>query len=79
MTVLSSSPEVGKGEEKISCETEGERVNVAFNASYILDILNNITSEEAIIELNSSLSPVAIKPIDDENYIYIVTPVRVIF
>ena len=39
----------------------------------------NIETEEAEINLNNSLSPVCIKPISEEEYIYIVTPVRVIF
>lgn len=77
--VMSSSPDVGTGEEVISCATEGGPVNVAFNAAYILDIMKNLETEEAEIELNNSLSPVCIKPTNEEEYIYIVTPVRVIF
>ena len=77
--VMSSSPDVGTGEEIISCNTEGNPINVAFNAAYIMDIMKNIETEEAEINLNNSLSPVCIKPISEEEYIYIVTPVRVIF
>ncbi len=79
LMVMSSSPDVGTGEEKISCITEGEKINVAFNASYIIDILNNIDDEEVTIEMNNSLSPVCIRPIGEKDYTYIVTPVRVIF
>ena len=39
----------------------------------------NIETEEAEIKLNNSLSPVCIRPDSEEEYIYIVTPVRVIF
>lgn len=77
--VMSSSPDVGTGEEMIVCSTEGNQVNVAFNAAYILDIMKNLETEEAEIDLNNSLSPVCIRPTNDEEYIYIVTPVRVIF
>ena len=77
--VMSSSPDVGTGEEIISCNTEGNPINVAFNAAYIMDIMKNIETEEAEINLNNSLSPVCIKPDSEEEYIYIVTPVRVIF
>ena len=79
LTVLSSSPDVGTGEEKIPCHTDGERLNVAFNATYILDIMNNIEDEEATLEMNNSLSPVCIRPVGEKDYTYIVTPVRVIF
>ena len=77
--VNSSSNDVGKGRESVSCVTEGASLNVAFNARYILDILKNIDAEEATIELNNSLSPVCIKPVSEEDYLYIVTPVRVVF
>lgn len=77
--VMSSSPDVGTGEEIISCKTEGNMINVAFNAAYIMDIMKNIETEEAEISLNNSLSPVCIRPDSEEEYIYIVTPVRVIF
>lgn len=76
---MSSSPDVGTGEEVIACETEGNAINVAFNATYILDIMKNLETEEAELNLNNSLSPVCIKPTDQSEYIYIVTPVRVIF
>lgn len=77
--ISSSSPDVGKGKEIISCHTEGDEVNVAFNAKYVLDILKNLEEEEAIMGLNNSLSPVMIRPIEEKNYTYIVTPVRVVF
>lgn len=79
ITVNSSSQDVGKGKETVSCETTGETLNVAFNSQYILDILKNMDAEQATMELNNSLSPVRIKPQNDENYTYIVTPVRVVF
>ena len=79
IVVSSSSPDVGKGRENIQCRTEGDTLNVAFNSKYILDILKNLSDEEAVMELNNSLSPVCIKPVGEENYLYIVTPVRVVF
>ncbi len=77
--VMSSSEDVGSGEETIECKTSGEDINVAFNATYILDIMQHIGTDEAVIKLNNSLSPVCIRPTNDEDYTYIVTPVRVIF
>jgi len=77
--VMSSSPDVGTGEEKIPCATEGGTLNVAFNATYIMDVMKCIESEDVVMRLNNSLGPVSIQASDDEDYIYIVTPVRVIF
>lgn len=79
IVVSSSSPDVGKGREVIECQTNGENINVAFNSKYILDILKNLNDEQATMELNTALSPACIKPTVESNYIYIVTPVRVVF
>ncbi len=79
LTITSSSPEVGAGREVISCASEGEKLNVAFNASYILDILKNLEAEEAVLSMNTSLSPVCITCEQEADYTYIVTPVRVVF
>ncbi len=77
--LTSSSPEVGNGKEVISCTSEGGNLNVAFNSSYILDILKNLDSEEATLCMNTSLSPVCIRSEEEKDYKYIVTPVRVVF
>lgn len=79
VTLTSSSADVGTGKEVLPCSTEGDALNVAFNAKYILDILKNVEAEEVILSMNTSLSPVCITAPAEENYIYIVTPVRVVF
>ena len=79
LILTSSNPEVGKGTETVACEMQGEPLNVAFNSQYILDILKNIVDEKITMELNNSSSPVCIKPIEEQNYLYILTPIRVVF
>ena len=79
LTITSSSPDVGTGREVIGCVTEGAQLNVAFNSRYILDILKNLESEEAVFYMNTALSPVCVKSTEEEGYTYIVTPVRVVF
>ena len=79
ITITSSSPDVGTGLEVVSCQTVGDPLNVAFNAKYILDILKNLEAEEAVLSMNTSLSPVCVTCADEPDYTYIVTPVRVVF
>ena len=79
MILTSSNPASGTGKENVACVSDGENLNVAFNSQYIADILKNMESEEVVLSLNTSLSPVCIKAVDDESYTYIVTPVRVVF
>ena len=79
LTITSSSPDVGTGREVISCISEGDKINVAFNSKYILDILKNLEADEAVLSMNTSLSPVCVTCEQEPDYIYIVTPVRVVF
>ena len=55
LTITSSSPDVGTGREVIPCASEGEKLNVAFNSKYILDILKNLEAEEALHEGGSRI------------------------
>ena len=74
--ITSNNPEVGKAEESIQAKIEGNDLEIAFNAKYIVDILKNIDDENILFTLNTPLSPASIKPQNDENYNYIITPVR---
>lgn len=79
IVITSNNPEMGKAKEVISCENTGGSIEIAFNSRYLTDILKNIEEEDSIISLNSSISPACIKPKNDENYIYVVTPIRVAY
>lgn len=79
LTLTSSSPELGMGKEVVDCITTGDQLNVAFNSKYLLDILSNLDSDEVTLAMNSSLSPVCISADSEPGYIYVVTPVRVVF
>lgn len=74
--ITSNNPDVGKAREIVEASTDGNEVEIAFNAKYVTDILKNIDSEEIVFSLNTPLSPAGIKPAGNDNYTYIITPVR---
>ncbi|MEN6414010.1 MAG: DNA polymerase III subunit beta [Veillonellales bacterium] len=74
--ITSNNPEVGKACETVAAQIEGNELKIAFNAKYITDILKNIAAEQLIFSLNTSLSAASIQSSEDEDYIYIITPVR---
>lgn len=77
--VTSSSPDLGNGRDVVPCQTEGGTLKVAFNAKYIMDLLQNTNANEIQLNMNTSLSPVCITTAEDPDYKYVVTPVRVVF
>ncbi len=76
VVISSNNPDVGKAREIVEAKTDGNEVEIAFNAKYVTDILKNIDSDELVFSLNTPLSPAGIKPVDDDNYTYVITPVR---
>jgi len=58
-------------------EMVGEPVRVAFNFRYMLDFLNNVSSEEIVIELLRSDTPTLFKIKGDDSFFHIIMPVRI--
>lgn len=74
--VIKSNSEIGNVYENINISLEGKDLNIAFNSKYILDGIKAIEEEEIELFFMGSLNPCIIKPIEDDNYIYLVLPVR---
>lgn len=70
------SQDVGRAQEVISCEGEGEDEEIAFNYSYVLDGLQSVETEEVVLEVQSSMKPGIFKSDKGERFIYLVMPVR---
>lgn len=78
MIINSNSPEIGKIEEQINIEIEGEEAQIAFNSKYLIDVLKVIDVDEILLELTGSLSPGIIKPLEGEDYVYLILPIRIV-
>ncbi len=76
LIITASSPEIGEAQEEIEAVSEGKEIEIIFDARYILDILNNIDSEETALELTDSLSPATIRPVGEEDYFCIIMPMK---
>ena len=74
--IITSNSEIGSVNEVIKAKSNGENLNIAFNSRYILEGIKIIDAEEIEINFMGSLNPCIIKPFDDENYTYLVLPVR---
>ena len=73
---LFSESELGKGYEQIKLESEGDPVEIAFNYRYLLDVFRVLEDETLTIEFTGPLSPGIIRPVESDNFLYLVLPVR---
>ena len=53
-------------EETIICSFDGEDLNIGFKATYLIEILSNISSEEVIMKLGDAVRPGLIVPAENE-------------
>lgn len=74
--VIKSNSEIGNVYEEMNVQLDGEDVKIAFNSRYILDGIKAIDAEEVELFFMGSLNPCIMRPLNDENYTYLVLPVR---
>jgi len=74
--VGAQASQIGSNKTQIEAEVEGQDLEILFNAKYILDMLSSSSATEIILEFNGRLSPGVFKPFGDQDYIYIIMPLR---
>lgn len=67
---------VGKMNDDIPIKFTGEKLEIAFNARYMIDALKNSECDEVRIDFTGPLFPIRIRPLEDESFVGIVLPVR---
>ena len=73
---ISCTNQTGDAKEELFVATEGKNLEVGFNPKYFLDSLKAIDDEEVYVEFGSSISPCLIKSIDNNDYTYMILPIR---
>jgi len=79
LVVTASSDISGNAYEELEVEQTGEDLTIAFNARYLVEILNHIESPQTVIEFLGPLSPAAIRPLEQPEgaqQLYVLMPLR---
>lgn len=77
LVVQATTLQVGDNVSTIAGTITGNENEIAFNAKYVLDVLNNIHAEKIDISVSGKLNPGVFKPTGSKDYIYIIMPLRV--
>jgi DNA polymerase-3 subunit beta len=78
ITLSTNNPSLEEGEDSIPCEYSGENFDVGFNLSYLLEVIDVISSENIEIQLNNADSGCLISSKDEASMNkYIIMPMRV--
>lgn len=77
MAVAATSAELGDNVGEIEANVEGEPIEIAFNAKYLMDVLGVISSPQVVLETTTASSPGVIKPVDTEDFIHVIMPMHI--
>lgn len=77
LSVISSNSEQEEAQVEIETDYHGEAIDIGFNVNYLLDGLNSINSEQAIFSFGSPNSSILITSPDNQEFRYVVMPMRI--
>jgi DNA polymerase-3 subunit beta len=72
-----NNPDSGAAEEELGVAYADERLEIGFNAKYLLEIASQVDRENAVFLFNSSGDPALMREGGDTSAIYVVMPMRV--
>ena len=73
---ISCTNQTGDAKEELYVSTEGKNLEAGFNPKYFLDALKSIDDEEVYIEFGTSISPCLVKSTQNNDYVYMILPIR---
>ena len=77
LKIVSTNSDQEDGEDEIEVEFQGQPIDVGFNVTYLLDVLNNIDDEDIECYLTDSSSSALLMLPGTDRFKYVVMPMRI--
>ena len=79
MRILSTNADQEEAVEEIEIDYGGDSIDIGFNVTYLLDVLNNLKVDQINIALGDSNSSALLTIPDNGDFKYVVMPMRIWF
>jgi DNA polymerase-3 subunit beta len=76
LVVSAETPDLGDAREALPAPYSGELLEIGFNPEFVRDGLESIDSGEVVLKLISPLRPGLIEPAAEDDFRYLVMPIR---
>lgn len=76
LVIRSAAGETGDTTSEIEAETKGGTLTIAFNARYLMDVMNVLSGKSVEIKFNDDSAPGIISSDKDDNYLYLAMPLK---
>ncbi len=77
LKIISSNADQEEAQEELEIIYDAEALDIGFNVTYLLDVLNNVSNEEIEIRLADANSSALITLPGNESFKYVVMPMRI--
>lgn len=77
LKMLSTAAGAGSGHEELTVNYVNDNVEIGFNARYLLEIAQQIRSNEAEVLLSDAGSPVLVRDLNDKTSLFVIMPLKV--
>ena len=75
--VSATSAELGDNVSELDGSIEGEPIEIALNAKYLVDVLSVIEAAQVSIETTTPSSPAVVKPVGSEDFVHVIMPMHI--
>ena len=76
LIVSAKTPDLGEAIDNVAIKNSTDTAKIGVDARLLLDNLNSIKSDNIVIEYDGSLSPVVMRPEDDDTHTCLLMPLR---
>ena len=77
LQISAHSADLGAAEEEVEVKLDGEALEIAFNARFILELLEVAGTSEIRMEFTGSLNPGTLRPANESDYLYVLMPMQI--
>lgn len=76
VTLAATSTELGDNVGQLDATIEGEPLEMAFNAKYLIDVLSVLDAAQVALETSSASSPGVLRIVGDDSFIHVIMPMH---
>lgn len=74
LIITANTPDVGESRESLGIVYKGKDIDIAFNPSFIMDVLKNLDTDEVLFEVTDGTNPGIIRT--GSEFLYVIMPMR---
>jgi DNA polymerase-3 subunit beta len=77
LRILCNNSEQEEAQEELEVDYSGDALDIGFNVSYLLDVLNNLSKDKITLSFGDANSSGLVTVPGDDHFKYVVMPMRI--